>query len=229
MSPTIAELYGDGATGHLMRQQYRTRATGDPKPKVQKALQKRHEPRRVGPDNVYRFADHEWKVPMGVLYYWHKPLRRHQMVVLHPWSVVWRSQAKRLRKEFSSLPAAVHFVATRAQYADPNAAVVAKHPYDIVPSLRGKLPRRHNGHMYYWCPLCVTARPFFAPREERTFWVLKKRFNETRGRYEWLDRRVRILRCRVCGCTNQNAAFRRSNQPWEKRKFKRGVRRARRK
>lgn len=226
--PQIADLYGEGVTGHLMRQRYRT-LRGRPKPKVAKLLQKRHEPRGVGPDNVYRTGDHEWHVPIGLVYYWHKPLRQHQMVVHEPWFVTWHKNGKRYRKQFQSLPQAIHFVATRAQYTDPHASVVAKHPYDIIPALRGKLPRKHNGGTYYWCPCCVTAREFYPVYPERTFWVLKKRFNETKGRYEWLDRRVRTLRCRVCACTNQNAAFRRSNQPWEKRRFKRGVRRAKRK
>lgn len=201
---------------------------GNPKPKVKRLLQNRHRPQHVE-RGVYYSGKHEWRVPLGVLYYWHKPLRRHQMVVLHPWHVTWRSQrtGRRLKKEFSSLPAAVHFVATKAQYADVHAAVVSKHPYDIIPALRGKLPTKRNGTMYYWCPLCVTARPYYPVYPESTFFTLKK-VPTAGGGYKWVDRKVRVLRCRVCGCTNHNHMFRRSNQPWERRRFKRGARRARR-
>ena len=227
----IADLYGGGYTGELMKQRFRD-TYGHPRPKVERVIQKRHARGRnlVGPDNVYRYEEHEWKVPLGLLYYWHNPLRRHQVVVHHPWRATWISPktGRRLRKEFSSLPHAIHFVATLAQYVDPHASVIARHPYDVIPALRGKLPREHDGHMFYWCPMCVTARLFYAVSPERTFWVLKKTWSNEKQRYQWLDRRIRLLACKHCGCTNANAAFRRSNQPWEKRKFKQGARRARR-
>jgi hypothetical protein len=149
------------------------------------------------------------------------------MVVLHPWFVTWRSPKtrKRYRKQFQALPHAIEFIATKAQYADPHASVVSRHPYDVIPALRGKFPAKRGGYIYYWCPMCVTARQFFPLSEDVTFWTAKKTWYETKGRYEWPDRRVRVLQCRICGCTNRNHYFRRSNQPWEKRRFKRGVRR----
>src|SRR5262245_4509424 len=230
MSAKIKDLYGEGDTGKLLRQRYRDPVYGNPTKKVAALLQKRHEPRGLDDDNVYRAEGREWKVPIGLAYAWRNPLRRHQMVVLHPWYVTWHSHkdGRRLKKEFQSLPYAVHFLATRAQFADPHAAVVAKHTYDIIPPLRGKLPRTHNGVKYYWCPLCVTARPFYPLTRERTFYAMVKTWVEEKGRYVWTDRTLRVLACRVCGCTNANASFRRSNQPWEKRTFKQGVRRARR-
>lgn len=229
---SLARLYGAGMSKQMMQSRFLD-IRGHPKRKVAALIQQRHKPPegRVGPDNVYRRRKHEWKVPLGLLYYWHRPLRRHQMVVLHPWFVVWRSPRthKRLKKQFQSLPHAIDFVATRAQYVDTHAAVVAKHPYDVIPSLRGKLPLRRDGHTYYWCPLCVTAREFYRVNPEQTFWATKKTWSDEKRRYIWRDRKVRVLACRVCGCTNRNAVFRRSNQPWETRKFKQGARRARRK
>jgi hypothetical protein len=227
----VADLYGGGIAGKLMRAEYRD-DRGNPKPKVEQFIQKRHIVARdlVGADGVYRYGEHEWKVPLGLLYYWHRPLRRHQMVVFHPWWATWISPktSRRLRKEFTSLPHAIHFVATKAQYVDPRAAVTAKQPYDVIPALRGKLPKLHNGRRFYWCPCCVTARPFFAIIPERKFSVLKKVWSDEKGRYIWVQRDVRVLACQTCGITNRDGAFRRSNQPWEKRRFSQGVRRARR-
>jgi hypothetical protein len=232
MPTKIANLYGGGVTGKLMAPRFLD-GDGNPKAKVSALLQRRHTRRRkdVGADGVYRYGNHEWKVPIGVLYYWHHPLRRHQMVVYHPWWVTWISprSGKRLKKEFTTLPHAVHFIATRAQYVDPSASIIAKHPYDVIPALRGKLPRKHNGTTYYWCPLCMTARPFYAVVPERSFTVNKKTWREDKGRYVWTERAIRLMRCRVCLSSNLDTVFRRSNQPWEKRRFKRGVRRARRK
>jgi len=222
--PTTSDLY----QGRLLRSRFQS-PDGSPKPKVERLLQRRHRPSpALSDDNIYHTGDHEWHVPLGLAYAWRNPLRRWQMVVLHPWYVTYHdANGRRHKKEFQALPHAVHFVASRAQYTDPHAAVVSKHTYDIIPQLRGKLPRKHKGVTYYWCPLCVTARPFFAVTPERTFYTMKKVQTDS-GRYRWTDRRMRVLACRVCGCTNQNHTFRRSNQPWEKRTFKQGVRRARR-
>lgn len=230
MPARIADLYGGGYTGELMNSRFRD-GRGNPRPKVALLLQRRHATSResVGPDNVYRVGEHEWKVPIGLLYYWYHPLRQHQMVIHHPWWVVWHSprSGAKLRKAFTALPQAIHFIATKAQYVDPGASVVAKHPYEVIPALRGKLPTQRNGHTYYWCPLCVTARTYHRV-SDRSFHVMKKVFSHDQQRYVWTERRVYLLACRTCGCTNANMQFRRSNQPWEKRVFARGVRRAKR-
>ena len=243
----IRDLYTAGDSGNLMDPRYADNR------KVQRALQRRHAiATNVDEEGVYRAETfsivrrngrlyrkrhrHEWKVPYGILYYWRKPLRRHQMVVLHPWQVTWKSKrtGKRLYKRFSSLPSAVDFITTRAQYVDPHASVISRtQHYDIPPKLRGKIPKP-----WLWCPRCVTARKFYRKRPEEEFYALKKvpgsdrHGNEYDGRgnriYEWKERKLAVLVCKVCGCTNRDHHFRRSNQPWEKRKFKRGVTRAKR-
>jgi len=227
----LARLYGQGVTGRLMNPRF-TDDKGHPKPKVEKLLQRLHKPNgSVNEDRVYSQSVngrvHSWKVPYGLLYYWRKPLRRHQMVIYHPWYVTWVSPktGKRLRKMFQNLPTAIHFVATRAQYVDKSAAVVSKQNYDVPPALRGKFPHRDSRGVWYWCPLCVTPRRFH--RTDQTTTVMKK-IRRDDGTFKWTARTVAVIQCRVCGCTNRNSAFRRSNQPWEKRKFKRGVRRAKR-
>ena len=233
----LSKLYGSGVTGNLMQERFRD-PFGNPKAKVEQLLQARHMNGRgtVGEDHVYHSVngrgDHSWKVPYGLLYYWAKPIRRNQMVILEPWYATWISPktGKRLKKMFQSLPQAIHFVATRAQYVDPNASVISKQGYDIPPKLRGKLPKKTLRGTYYWCPFCVTARLFHRVRPEVQFNALKKVWvaptPKKPGHYDFRDRRMRLLACKTCGCTNQNHVWRRSNQPWEKRKFKRGARRA---
>ncbi len=226
----LTDLYGEGVTGRIMRSRFLD-SWGNPKPKVRELLNRYHtDAPGLNGDGWYVDGKHEWKVPSGLLYYWRKPLRRHQMIVMHPWYATWRSPktGKRLRKMFTTLPHAVAFIATKAQYVDPKACVVARQGYDVPPAFRGKFPHKHNDRTYYWCPMCVAPRPFYAVIPQREFHTLKKRWSDTKQRYEYIDRRVRVIQCVVCGCTNQNWTFRRSNQPWQIRKFKQGARRAKR-
>jgi len=237
---TLAKLYGSGVTGKLMQNRFRD-TYGRPKPKVEKLLQQAHANGQgaVGEDGVYRAHNkqggyHEWQVPYGIRHYWAKPIRRHQMVILEPWYATWISPktGRRLKKMFPSLHGAIHFVATKAQYVDDKAAVVSKQGYDVPPKLRGKLPKKTLRGTYYWCPCCVTARRFFRVVPEQTFTAFKKMWvaatPKRPGHYEPRERSMRVLYCQVCGITNRNHQWRRSNQPWETRKFKRGVRRAKR-
>ena len=180
---------------------------------------------RVGEDGVYRRGPHEWKVPIGVRLCLRKPLLWTHMVKLHPWFVTWRSPktGKRLRKYFSSPWQAIDFITTQAQYVDPRASLVNRNGFDIPPKLRGKIPAP-----WKWCPRCMTARRFRAVKPDETFQAMRKEWIEEKGRYEYRDRQLRLLGCTVCGCTNRDSTMRRSNQPWEVRRFKRGVRRAKR-
>lgn len=202
--------------------------------KVRKILQRRHK-RGYGlieDDNFYRTYDadgdleHEWKVPYGVRYALKKPLNHSQLVHKYPWYVTWVSKksGKRLKKYFMSIPQAIHFIATRTQYADKNSAIVCRIGLDIPPKLRGKLPSP-----WRWCPRCMAPRRLKAVAPQEEFYALVKTWNEEKQRYEWPERRLRVLKCKVCGCTNRDGRFRRNNQPWEVRKFKRGVYRAKRK
>jgi len=218
-----------------MRRRFRD-AWGHPNPKVQELLNRYHSnDSLVNEEGFFCNGKHRWKVPSGLLYYWHKPLRQNQMTVIHPWYASWRSPktGKRLRKMFHSLPHAVAFVAERAQYVDPKACVVSKFGYDVPPMFRGKFPHKHQGHTYYWCPCCVAPRPFFAEIPYREFHGWKKVWVEGTakrpGHYEYRDRKLRVIHCAVCGITNQNYVWRRSNQPWQVRKIKQGARRASRK
>jgi hypothetical protein len=210
MPKTVGELYGQGETGTLLDPRYGTE-------KVYAWFQKRHQNIRspIGADGVYRYEEHEWKVPLGVRYTLGHPLRWDQMQVQYPWYVTWRSpkNGKRYKKKFMSLPRAIHFVATRTQYVDKASCVIARQGVDILPQLRGKIPRP-----WYWCPGCMTARKFYIVEPQQYFTVLKKVPLST-GRIDWRERKLRLIRCRFCGTTNRDGKFRRSNQKWETRRI----------
>jgi hypothetical protein len=235
----LSDLYGGGETGELLQARFDTT-------RVRRLIQRRNDiadhvddqgnfvaktiVRRKG--KRYR-KTHRWKVPYGIRYYMRKPIRRHQMILLHPWYVTWKSPktGKRLRKNFTTLPGALHFITTRAQYVDPDASVVAKIGYDIPPKWRGRIPKP-----YKWCPCCLQPRKFYRLRPEEDFFAMVKvpsednrgNTHDARGKriYDWTERRLPVLYCKFCGITNRNHNYRRSNQPWEVRKFKKGVTRA---
>jgi hypothetical protein len=212
---SVHDLYGGGDTGNLLQGRYHTEA-------IYAWFQNRH--KKAAPfieDGVYRRDDHEWAVPYGVRYALSLHLTHAQIAVKFPWYVTWRSRkdrTRRLRKYFMSLPAAIDFVATRAQYADPKAAIVCRHGIDIPEKLRNKLPKP-----WKWCPRCMTARKYKRVYPEAWFYARIR--NEVD---ELIERRLPVMYCPVCGGTNRDARFRRSNQRWVVRKFKRGVVRARR-
>ena len=221
----VAHVFGGGATGELLQGRYDT----DP---IHAWFQKRHQhfgAKLIDLDNVCRIADeegfHEWHVPYGVRYALYQPLLWAQIAGKYPWYVTWQSPKthKRLKKKFESLASAIVFVTTRAQYADSSASIISRHGYDVPPKLRGKFPHKRLG---YWCPCCMDARKFYAVVPPQEIHVQKK--VPTDKGYEYKLRRIRLLKCKICGCTNRDGKFRRSNQPWTVRKFKRGVIRARR-
>jgi hypothetical protein len=109
---------------------------------------------------------------------------------------------------------------------DEDAAVVVRNGFDMPVKLRGKFPRKLAGRTHYWCPRCMSPRVF--RRNGQEFFAMRKEWNTEKARYEYRDRRLAVLCCTICGLTNRDPKFRRCNQPWEKRKFKRGVRKAKR-
>lgn len=221
----VSHVFGGGVSGELIQGRFDT----DP---IHAWFQKRHtffSDRLVDADGFCRIIDeegkHEWRVPYGVRQALSKPLIWQQIASKYPWYVTWVSPrtGKRLKRKMESLASAVVFVTTKAQYVDEDAWIISRIGYDIPPKLRGKLPHKKLG---YWCPCCMTNRKFYAAIPEATFHVMKK-VKVDKG-YEFKLRELRLLRCKVCGITNRDSKFRRSNQPWEVRRFKRGVTRAKR-
>jgi hypothetical protein len=169
-------------------------------------------------------------VPYGVRVALHESLVYNQVAVKYPFYVAWRSPKTSLRhKKFvSCIPAGIHLIATRLQYVDSEAYIVSRTVgYNVPPKLRGKFPRRMNGKQVYWCPGCMTARSFRRVVPAQEFHAMKKFWNTEKLRYDWKDVPLALLRCTHCGTTNRDSKFRNSNQPYEVRKIKKGVRRVR--
>jgi len=165
-----------------------------------------------------------------------EPLTTNQMSNKLAWYVTWVSPrtGHRLRKYFMSPWVGMEFLATKASRVDHHAALVSRsRPYDVPAKYRGKFPikRPFQGReaTWYWCPLCMQPRRFRAMRPRQEFYGQVKTWSSEKKRYIPKERKLLLLECQYCGCTNRDSVFRRSNQPWEVRKFKRGVRRARRK
>lgn len=202
-------------------------------------FQKRHKStvKFIDEEGFYRRNGHEWKVPYGVRHCMKVPLVWSQVAQKYPFYVTWVSPktGKRLRKKFTSLAHAIVFVAERAQYVDRHATIVNRLGIDIPPKLRGKIPKP-----WKWCPCCMKARKYKrvynAKGEADTFFgPLKVWHIETnkRGQVLWegwetRDVKLALMRCGVCELTNRNYKFRRSNQPWEKVKIKKGKTRVKR-
>lgn len=225
----LIDLYGEGVSGNLLQGRYGT-------PKVYAWLQNRH---RRGvkqlEDGVYHSGRYSWRVPPTVQLCLKEPLANSQMNNRLAWYVTWVSPrtGQRLRKYFMSPWVGIEFIATKAARVDPHAALVSRtRPYYIPAKYRGKLPYKkqvgYRTQTWYWCPLCMQPRRFKAVRPEQEFHAVVKVWSDEKKRYVPKERKLRLLECSYCECTNRETVFRRSNQPWEIRRFKRGARRARR-
>jgi hypothetical protein len=226
----VIDLYGEGVSGNLLQGRFGT-------PKIYAWFQNRHRRgiKQLEPGGVYRSGRHAWRIPPTVLLCIREPLSNSQMNNRLAWYVTWVSPrtGQRLRKYFMSPWVAMEFMATKAARVDPHAALVSRtRPYHIPAKFRGKMPykQEHNGKMrtWYWCPLCMQPRRFHASRPEQFFYATVKVWSEEKQRFIPKERKLRLLECSYCECTNRETVFRSSNQPWEVRKFKRGARRARR-
>lgn len=224
-----SEMYGGGYSGNLLQGKYNTEP-------VYAWFQKHHVrgASLIDREGVYTSKDgkHVWQVPPTVLWCLQEPLTTNQMNNRLAWYVTWVSQrtGQRLRKYFMSPWSAMEFIATKAVRVDPHTALVSRtRPYYIMPKHRGKLPHKdaHN-RTWYWCPLCMQPRRFRSVSPEQFFYAQVKTWSDEKQRFIWKERKLRLLECQYCSCTNRESVFRRSNQPWEVRKFKKGARRARR-
>jgi hypothetical protein len=146
----------------------------------------------------------------------------NQIVHKYPWAVMWLKGGKRYRKKFQTLGGAIAFQ-QRAVRVAPSATVVSlSKSYDIPAALRGRLPKR-----WRWCPRCMKPRRFKRKDPLETFYVNRKEWSEDHKRYIPHEREIAVIECPLCGCTNRDTVFRRSNQPWEIRRIKPGKMRIR--
>ena len=214
---TIDDLYGGGEGGNLLQGYHAT------DPRVYSWLQNRHSKgsgiiaSRIR-GGVYRYEEHEWKVPFGVKQALLLPLTHVQIANRYPWYVTWKSPTtgKRLKKYFGTLHEAIQFIAERAQYVDRGSTIVNRHGMEIPHSLVGKLPKP-----WKWCPCCMKARKFYRVRPENSFEFMIR----DPDTWEEKIRQVPLLRCKVCGITNRNHHYQRSNFWLVARRIKPGTRR----
>lgn len=221
----VIDLYGEGVSGNLLQGRFGT-------PKIYAWFQNRHRRGlRQLEDGVYHSGKYSWRVPVSVQLCLSEPLANSQMNNRLAWYVTWISPrtGQRLKKHFMSPWVGIDFIATKAVRVDPHAALVSRtRPYHIPAKYRGKMPFKKDGRTWYWCPLCMQPRRFRAVKPRSEFYAVVKVWSEEKGIYVPKDRKLRLLECPYCECTNRETVFRRSNQPWEVRRFKRGARRARR-
>jgi hypothetical protein len=213
----VDDLYGGGIKGNLLQSYHAS------DPRVYQWLQNRHSKgagiiiSRIH-GGVYSTQEHEWKVPLGVRQALKTPLSNSQLTNKYPWYVTWRSPrtGKRLKKYFNTLYEAIQFTAERAQYVDRQATIVNRQGMEIPYTLVGKLPKP-----WKWCPCCMKARKFYRSYPESAVEFLMRDPDTWEEKY----RMVPLLHCKVCGLTNRNHQYQRSNYWLVARRVKRGVRR----
>lgn len=168
------------------------------------------------------------ELPIGLRQAFKLPLIWNQLVQEKPWAVRWIGKDGEVKeKKFGTLGGAVSFW-LEAKQLNKTATVVSRcRSYDIPPKLRGKLPKP-----WKWCPRCMTARKYKRVYDEygnpHTFYAMVKYWDDEDQKYKWSERSLALTCCTICGNNNRDPVFRRSNQPWEVRKIKKGVRRVKR-
>lgn len=203
---------------------------------IHEAIQNRHRRgmSRIDAAGNWVEGDHVWKVPYGVRIAFTERLLFTQVANKFPFYVQWqhpdgKGGKKPLRRSCMSLGSACSFIATKAQYVDPDAFVVNKLGFYIPRKLMGKFPRRMGDpeRLHYWCPRCMQPRRF-KRSGDRTFYAQKKFWNQEKDIYEWKNVKLALIECTSCGITNRDNKFRASNQPLEVKAIKQGRTRTRR-
>lgn len=138
-----------------------------------------------------------------------------QVAQRYPWAVIAKTDDKVYYKKCETMLRAVE-VHKKWVKKVPNATIISRvRGYDIPPELRGKMPPG-----WKWCPRCCKGRKFTVVSPAQHFYAERKEWDSSLGRYVWKERRLKLLECPMCGCTNRDAIFRRSNQPWETTKLR---------
>lgn len=145
----------------------------------------------------------------------------------HPWAVMWiKKDGSRGRKRFNNLYAAIAWH-RRAVKKNHTARIVSRgRAYDIPRDLRLKkdrLPKK-----FKWCPFCADFRVYRKVYPLEQFYAMVKvRGIDKKGdpKWEWKERKLWLTECQLCGNTNRNPVYRRSNQPWNLIVVKAGKRR----
>lgn len=175
---------------------------------------------RLAVNALLRFENNGYKPPKSIQHILDQGFVVNQVSHEKPWAVYVLVEGRRKRKKFNSLWEAIAFH-SKVVKKYPSAGIVSLcRAYDLPPQYRftkEKLPRK-----FKWCPRCVTFRVYHKIDPPQIFYANVKRWNESKGRYEWTQRKLWVTECQLCGHTNRDAVFRRANLPWELRRIKRG-------
>lgn len=187
--------------------------------------------RSTAVDALLGLSKNGYKVPKNVEFFLQGGFVWNQVAIRYPWAVyvlipVEGGRPKRKRRRFNNLYEAVEYHSKVMKKYPSSGIVSLARAYELPAEWRfrkEKLPKK-----WKWCPHCGVFRVFkiVHPREE--FTVLKKVWSDEKQRFIFTERRVALVECQLCGHTNRSPIWRRSNQPWEVRRFKPGVKRARR-
>ncbi len=188
--------------------------------------------RKLAIDASLSMGDNGYHVPKNVEVFYSQGFTWGQIAVKKPWAVYvlikTANGTKRRRARFNNLAQAIEFH-KRASKQHSAGIVSLGRAYDLPEGWRfrrEKIPQR-----FKWCPHCAAFRVFKRVIPEQKFFAMVKRPTSdpkklARGiKYEWTNRQLWLTECQLCGNTNRGQVFRRSNQPWEVRRIKKGVRR----
>lgn len=141
-----------------------------------------------------------------------------QVASQRPWAVYVLINGKRRRRRFNNLYDAIRYH-RKIHSKFPSSGIVSLgRSYELPPQLRfkkNKWPKR-----FKWCPRCCAPRAFKRREPVETFSALVKLWSEEKERYVWTERTLYVTECQLCGLTNRNDVFRRSNLPYEKRRIR---------
>jgi len=186
--------------------------------------------RRLALDAILGLSDNGYKVPRNVHYFMDYGFIWNQIADQKPWAVYvlvpGEDGPRRKRKRCNNLWEAVLFHRkTIEEY--PNSGIVSlARAYDIPREWalkKDKLPKR-----FKWCPHCCTFRVFRRVNPPQQFFAMVKRPVTDEKKiakgvlFEWIERKLWLTECQLCGHTNRSQIFRRSNQQWEVRRIRQG-------
>lgn len=183
--------------------------------------------RRAAKLVLTKMSDDDYRIPLGVRVALKQGFTWNQICHEFPWAVIWLSDGERKQRKCRTLWEAVNFH-KKAIAVNSTATIVSRQrAYDIPPQLRNKLP-----HGWKWCPRCMKPRKYKRMYQSSgdavTFYANVKVWNKTKEKWDFAERKLHMMECPICLTNNRDPVFRRSNQPFHKRKIKKGVTRVRR-
>jgi hypothetical protein len=174
-----------------------------------------------------RLEEDDYKIPSGVRWAMRHRMVWNQLASQYPWAVYVKLRNGKVTVIKRSTIGGAIMLHKELVPRWPNATIASvRRMYDIPIELRGKLPPG-----WKWCPRCLKPRKFkrsYDPYtgEPHTFYGPLKHWSTEKRRWVTEERKLALMLCPMCGLTNRDPVFRRSNQPYHTRKFKRGVIRA---